>query len=74
VVRAAARREDGEIVWALVDANAAPTLRAEPLRLAAVHASATGTLRFEDHAVPADRVISIQPFEQCGRRTGRASD
>ncbi len=64
VVRAAARREDGDIVWALVDAAAGPTLRAEPLRLAAVNASATVTLRFDNHGVPADRVISIQPFDQ----------
>ena len=52
VVRAAARREDGDIVWALVDATAGPTLGAEPLRLAAVNASATVTLRFEDQADP----------------------
>jgi len=63
VVRAAARREDGDIVWALVDATAGPTLRAEPLRLAAVNASATVTLRFENQVVPADRVISIQAFD-----------
>jgi len=72
VVRAAARRADGDIVWALVDAGASPTLRAEPLRLAAVNASATVTLRFESHAVPADRVISIQPFDewQAADRSG----
>ena len=63
VVRAAARRQDGDIVWALVDAASGPTLRAEPLRLAAVNASATMTLWFDNHAVPADRVISIQPFD-----------
>jgi alkylation response protein AidB-like acyl-CoA dehydrogenase len=63
VVRAAARRDDGDIVWALVDATAGATLRAEPLRLAAVNASATVTLWFDNHAVPADRVISIQPFD-----------
>ena len=64
VVRAAARREDGDIVWALVDATAGPNLRAEPLRLAAVNASATVTLGFENLVVPADRVISIQPFDE----------
>jgi len=63
VVRAAARRKDGDIVWALVDAKPGPTLRVEPLRLAAVNASATVTLRFEDQMVPSDRVISIQPFD-----------
>jgi alkylation response protein AidB-like acyl-CoA dehydrogenase len=64
VVRAAARREDGDIVWALVDATAGPTLRAEPLRLAAVNASATVTLWFENQVVPPDRVISIQAFDE----------
>ena len=43
---------DGDIVWALVDATAGPTLHAEPLRLAAVNASATVTLSFDDHVVP----------------------
>ena len=64
VVRAAARRENGDIVWALVDAKPGPTLGAERLRLAAVNASATVTLWFDQHAVPADRVISIQPFDE----------
>lgn len=63
VVRAAARRQDGEIVWALVDATPGPSLRAEPLRLAAVNASATVTVSFDNHLVPAERVISIQAFD-----------
>lgn len=62
VVRAAARREDGDIVWALIDATAGPTLHTEPLRLAAVNASATVTLSFDNHQVQPDRVISIQPY------------
>jgi alkylation response protein AidB-like acyl-CoA dehydrogenase len=64
VVRAAARRDNGDIVWALIDAAASPSLSVEPLRLAAVNASATVTLRFRDHLVQADRVISIQQFEE----------
>jgi alkylation response protein AidB-like acyl-CoA dehydrogenase len=64
VIRAAARREDGDIVWALIDVAAGPTLSAEPLRLAAVNASATVTLTFREHEVPAERVIAIQPFEE----------
>jgi alkylation response protein AidB-like acyl-CoA dehydrogenase len=64
VVRAAARREDGDIVWALVDATAGETLHADPLRLAAVNASATVTLSFENHRVPPDRVIALQNFEE----------
>jgi alkylation response protein AidB-like acyl-CoA dehydrogenase len=72
VVRAAARREDGDIVWALVDATAGDTLQAEPLRLAAVNASATVTLSFENHRVPADRVIGLQHFDEW-QATDRAS-
>jgi alkylation response protein AidB-like acyl-CoA dehydrogenase len=70
VVRAAARRENGDIVWALIDAAAGASLGAERLRLAAVNASATVTLTFDNHFVPADRVISIQPFDawQAGDR------
>ena len=64
VIRAAARRDGGDIVWALVDATAGPTLRAEPLRLAAVNASGTVTVSFDHHLVPADRVISIQRFDE----------
>jgi alkylation response protein AidB-like acyl-CoA dehydrogenase len=64
VVRAAARREDGDIVWALIDATAGDTLHVEPLRLAAVNASATVTLSFSNHPVPPDRVIAIQHFEE----------
>jgi len=72
VVRAAARRDNGDIVWALVDAQESASLRIEPLRLAAVNASATVTVRFVGHRVPADRVISIQPFEEW-QQADRAS-
>jgi alkylation response protein AidB-like acyl-CoA dehydrogenase len=64
VIRAAARREDGDIVWALIDARDGASLSAEPLRLAAVNASATVTLAFRDHFVSDDRVIAIQPFDE----------
>jgi alkylation response protein AidB-like acyl-CoA dehydrogenase len=72
VVRAAARRDDGDIVWALIDATLGDTLHAEPLRLAAVNASATVTLSFENHRVPPDRVIAIQNFDewQAADRSG----
>ena len=64
MVRAAARREDGDIVWALVDAIPGDTLHADPLHLAAVNASATVTLSFENHPVPPDRVIAVQNFDE----------
>ncbi len=63
VIRAAARRQDGDIVWALIDAREGPSLRAESLRLAATNASATVTLTFVDHQVPGDRIIALQPFD-----------
>jgi alkylation response protein AidB-like acyl-CoA dehydrogenase len=68
VVRAAARRENGDIVWALVDARAGPSLLAAPQRLAAVNASATVTLTFIDHPVSSERVIAIQPFDEWQAR------
>lgn len=68
VVRTAARRENGDIVWALIDADAGPSLQAAPQRLAAVNASATVTLTFENHPVSSDRVITIQPFEEWQSR------
>ena len=71
VLRAAARREDGDIVWALIDARDSRSLSAERLHLAAVNASATVTLSFRDHFVGNDRVIKIQPFDewQAGDRS-----
>lgn len=52
------------IVWALVDAVAGPTLRAQRLELAAVNASSTVTVLFEDHFVSGDRVTVIEPHRE----------
>jgi alkylation response protein AidB-like acyl-CoA dehydrogenase len=68
VLRAAARRADGDIVWALIDARGGPSLHAERLQLAAVNASATVTLTFRNHFVGDDRVIAIQPFDEWHTR------
>jgi alkylation response protein AidB-like acyl-CoA dehydrogenase len=68
VVHAGARDPNGGIVWALVDAQAGPTLLAEPLRLAAMAASATVTLSFRKHFVAEDRVTSIQPVAEWAER------
>jgi len=57
-----AARDGEDVVWTLVDAEPSGTLTAEPLRLVAVNASGTVTLRFDGHAVPADRVIAIEPY------------
>jgi alkylation response protein AidB-like acyl-CoA dehydrogenase len=50
-------REDDRVVSVLVDAKESPTLGVERLRLVGANASGTVTLRFHDHAVPADRVV-----------------
>jgi alkylation response protein AidB-like acyl-CoA dehydrogenase len=61
VVHAAARADDGEIVWLLVDAAEGPSVRAERLRLAALDATATVRLTFDRLPVPALRVTSKHP-------------
>jgi alkylation response protein AidB-like acyl-CoA dehydrogenase len=58
VLRVAAL-EGGDVVSLLMDARPGPTLAAEPLALTAARASGTATLQLDDHAVPADRLISI---------------
>jgi len=63
VVHCAARNAVGDVVWLLVDAVEGPSLEIEPLRLAAVNASATVTARFLGHAVARDRVTLIEPYE-----------
>ena len=52
----AARDEQDDIVWAMVDAQAGGTLSAAPLPMVAVMASATVELGFDGHFVPAGRV------------------
>lgn len=72
VLRVAARTEDGNLVWALLDAVDASTLQVRRLRLAAVGASATVTLAFAGHSAPADRVILVQPYEEWRARDRQA--
>jgi alkylation response protein AidB-like acyl-CoA dehydrogenase len=61
VVHAAARTPDGQIAWLLVDAVAGPSVRAERLRLAALNATATVRVSFDQLQVPADRVTGLYP-------------
>jgi alkylation response protein AidB-like acyl-CoA dehydrogenase len=61
VVHVAARAQDGEIVWLIVNAAEGPSLRAERLRLAALNATATMRLTFSRLAVPADRLTGKHP-------------
>jgi alkylation response protein AidB-like acyl-CoA dehydrogenase len=46
----------------VVDARAGETLAVEPIRLVAVDASGTVTLRFDGHFVPSDRVTGTQEY------------
>ncbi len=52
------------IVWTLINAEEGTTLRAQRLELAAVNASSTVTLHFEDHFVADDRVTVVQPLQE----------
>lgn len=60
VLRVAALHGD-TVVSLLADARLAPTLHAERLTLTSARASGTATLRFEDHPVSADRLLSTVP-------------
>ncbi|KAA9158560.1 acyl-CoA dehydrogenase [Amycolatopsis acidicola] len=55
----AARDEDDNIRWLLIDAEEAPTLRVTPQRMLAANASNTVVAEFTDHPVPADRLITV---------------
>jgi alkylation response protein AidB-like acyl-CoA dehydrogenase len=65
VVHAAARATDGEIVWLLVDAAEGPSVRVEPVALAALNATATVRVTFDRLAVPRDRVTGKHPAESA---------
>lgn len=64
VVHTAARTEDGNIVWALLDARDRETLSVERLDLVALNATATVRAEFRDHAVPSARVTSVEPHRE----------
>ncbi len=62
LVHVAARDDHGQVVWALVDAEASESLHVQVLPLAAVAASGTVTLRFQGHRVPDERVTLVEDF------------
>jgi alkylation response protein AidB-like acyl-CoA dehydrogenase len=72
VVQVAALADDGAVVWLLVDAVAAPSLRVERQRLVACHASGTVTMSFAGHAVAGERCTDQTSFDdwQQADRTG----
>ena len=71
VLHVAARTEDDEVVWGLLDAREHAGLRVEPLRLSAVQASGTVTMTLSGCRVPADRITATVPFAGwAGRDAG----
>lgn len=62
LVHVAARSDDDQVVWGLIDAAESSSLRIERLRLASVNASSTVTLGFEDHFLPDDRCTFSLPY------------
>jgi alkylation response protein AidB-like acyl-CoA dehydrogenase len=67
VVHVATRSPEDDVVWLLVDAQAAG-LRAEPHRLLGLNASATVTLHFEGVRVDGDRMTSRFPWSEWPAR------
>ncbi len=67
-----AARRGHDVVRALVDADARPSLEVEPLRLVAANASGTVTLRFRADPIAADRVVSVEPHADVMARDAAA--
>jgi alkylation response protein AidB-like acyl-CoA dehydrogenase len=61
VIHVAARAGD-EVVWLLVDAAEGPSVRAERLKLAALNATATVRISFDQLSVAADRMTGRHPL------------
>jgi alkylation response protein AidB-like acyl-CoA dehydrogenase len=61
VVHAAARTEEDDVVWLIVDAAEGPALRVERLRLAALDATTTVRVELAGLDVPADRETGRHP-------------
>jgi len=64
VVHAAARTDDGRLVWAFVDACESETLTVERLELMALDATATVRADFHEHLVPRERIVSVAPYAE----------
>lgn len=64
----AARDDQDNVIWALLDAQPGATLSADPLDMVAVMASRTVQARFSGHFVPAGRVTGIVPLTEWRRR------
>jgi alkylation response protein AidB-like acyl-CoA dehydrogenase len=64
----AGARAGADVVWALLDAEDAPTAEVRPVRLDALQASATVSLRWSSHVVAPERVVAVEPFDDWVRR------
>jgi alkylation response protein AidB-like acyl-CoA dehydrogenase len=62
VIHTAARSPDGQLIWALLDAQASDTLHVERLDLVALNATSTVRAEYTDHGVEATRVTSVVPY------------
>jgi alkylation response protein AidB-like acyl-CoA dehydrogenase len=67
VVHVAALDDTGDVVWLLVDAGRAPTMRVAPQRLVACDASGTVTVSFEGHDVPGERCTARTSYADWQR-------
>jgi alkylation response protein AidB-like acyl-CoA dehydrogenase len=64
VIHAAARTDDGRLVWAILDARESAALTAHRLELAALNATHTVRIQLCAHPVPAERVTSVVPYRE----------
>jgi alkylation response protein AidB-like acyl-CoA dehydrogenase len=67
VVHVAALDDGGDVVWLLVDAARAPSMRIERQRLVACDASGTVTVSFEGHRVAGERVTLRTSYDDWAR-------
>jgi alkylation response protein AidB-like acyl-CoA dehydrogenase len=61
VLHTAARTDNDEVVWLIIDATEGPAFAVERLRLVALNATATVRAAFSGLTVPNDRVTAIHP-------------
>ena len=62
VLMVAARDDQDDLVWLLIDAESSPTLRVEQRPMVALNATGTVALHVEGHLVPDERLIRTEPY------------
>lgn len=72
ILHVAARDPTDTLVWTLTNPVASDTLAVRPLRMVAVNASVTVTVRFSRHFVPAEAVTGTLPYAQWPARDAAA--